>query len=190
MRPLPRPAAATLALAALLSAASAPSRAEEAGASLEYAVKAAFLLNFAKFVEWPADSPQARSEAVIIGILGRDPFGPLLHQTIDGRTAGGRPIRLKRYPTLADLEPCHILFIADADKERLPPIFERLNGQPVLTVGESKAFTRRGGVIGLLVEDNRARFEVNLRVARELGLTLSSRLLAVAKNLAPHAAGR
>jgi hypothetical protein len=188
VRQLPRPAAATLALAALLSA--APTPAQEGGASLEYAVKAAFLLNFAKFVEWPADSPQGRSGVVTIGILGRDPFGPVLHRTIQGRTVGGRPIELRRYPTLADLEPCHVLFIADADKERLPPIFERLKGQPVLTVGESKAFIRRGGVIGLVVDDNRARFEVNLRVAQGLGLTLSSRLLAMARNLGPHAAGR
>ena len=127
-------------------------------ASLEYAVKAAFLLNFAKFAEWPADSPQANSASVSICVLGRDPFGAVLDKTVEGRSVGGRPIVLRRYPALADLELCHVLFIAQPESEQLPLVFEHLGGRPVLTVGESEGFTRRGGVIALVVEDNRARF--------------------------------
>ena len=164
------------------------SRAEGA-ASLEYPVKAAFLLNFAKFTEWPPDSPQAVAESVSICVFGDDPFGLALDKTVEGRLVGGRPIVLRRYRSLADVEPCHVLFIAKPESERLPLVFARLGGQPVITVGESEGFTRRGGVIELSVENNRARFEINLRVAERLGLGLSSRLLAVARNFATSTGG-
>jgi YfiR/HmsC-like len=154
---------------------------DDAEGSLEYPVKAAFLVNFAKFAEWPADSLQARAQVVSICVLGRDPFGEILEKAVAGRSAGGRPILVQRQRNVDDVRACHVLFIAGSESERLAHIFERLAGQPVLTVGEREGFARRGGVIGLVVEDNRARFEVNLHAAQRAGLLLSSKLLAVAR---------
>jgi hypothetical protein len=152
--------------------------------SLEYPVKAAFLVNFAKFAEWPADSLQARAAAVSICVLGRDPFGDVLEKTAAGRSVAGRMIVILRHRDLDELGACHVLFIASSESARQGQILERLAGQPVLTVGEGDGFARRGGVIGLVVEDNLARFEVNLQAAQGKGLLLSSKLLGVARVVA------
>jgi YfiR/HmsC-like len=149
--------------------------------SLEYPVKAAFLVNFAKFAEWPTDSLQARASAVSICVLGRDPFGDALEKTVAGRSVGGRPIVIQRYRSLERIGECHVLFIATSESGRLAQILERLAAAPVLTVGECCGFARQGGVIGLVVEDNLARFEVNLHSAQRKGLVLSSKLLGVAR---------
>ena len=149
--------------------------------SLEYPVKAAFLLNFAKFSEWPADSLQARAPAVSICVLGRDPFGDILEKAVVGRSVGGRPIVIERPRNVDGARACHVLFIANSEVDRLTLILERLAAEPIVTVGESKGFAHRGGVIGLVVEDNLARFEVNLRSAQRSGLLLSSKLLGVAR---------
>lgn len=152
--------------------------------SLEYPVKAAFLVNFAKFAEWPPASPQAQAPLVSICVLGSDPFGAVLEKTAAGRSAGGRPIVIERLRTVDGAGSCHVLFIALSETKHLAPILERLSGKPVLTVGECEGFARRGGVIGLVVEDNRAKFEVNLHAAQGKGLVLSSKLLGVARVIA------
>jgi hypothetical protein len=154
---------------------------DAAEGSLEYPVKAAFLINFAKFAEWPADSLQARAAAVSICVFGRDPFGDVLEKTVAGRSAGGRPLVIERHRKVDELRACHVLFISGSESGHVTELLERLADKPVLTVGESDGFARRGGVIGLVVEDNRARFEVNLRAAQHAGLALSSKLLGVAR---------
>jgi hypothetical protein len=171
-----RDAALTAALALLVNAASL--HAEE---SLEYGVKAAFLLNFAKFAEWPEGSAQAAAPVVSICVLGRDPFGDNLEKVVAGRSVGGRPVELRRYRDADGIEACHVLFVPASESSRLGSVFERLHGAPVLTVGESAEFGRRGGLIRLFVEDNRARFEVQLGVAETNRLRLSSQLLGVAR---------
>jgi hypothetical protein len=166
-----------------------PLPAGDAERSLEYPVKAAFLVNFAKFAVWPADSVQARAPAVSICVLGRDPFGEILEKTVAGRSVGGRPIAIQRQEDVQELRACHVLFIATSEPARLAQTLETLSGQPVITVGESDGFARQGGIIGLVVEDNRARFEVNLQTARREGLVLSSKLLGVARMVAVPPAG-
>jgi hypothetical protein len=156
----------------------------DTGRSLEYPVKAAFLVNFAKFAEWPADSLQGRASAVSICVLGDDPFGEVLEKTAAGRLVGGRPIVIERYRSVAEVQACHVLFIATSEWERLTQILESVAVQPVLTVAERDGFARQGGVIGLVVEDNLARFEVNLQAAQGKGLRLSSKLLGVARLVA------
>lgn len=160
-----------------------PLAAEPRNRSLEYPVKAAFLVNFAKFAEWPADSRQAQAPAVSICVLGRDPFGNVLETAVAGRSVGGRPIVIQRVPAADELAACHVLFIATSESSRLARILDGLAGQPVLTVGECDGFARQGGVIGLIVEDNSARFEVNLQAAQQNRLLLSSKLLAVARTV-------
>jgi hypothetical protein len=144
-------------------------------------VKAAFLVNFAKFAEWPSESLQARASGVSICVLGRDPFGDVLEKIVANRSVGGRPIVIQRPRNVGGAQACHVLFIADSESTRLAQILENLADQPVLTVGERPGFARQGGVIGLVVEHNLARFEVNLEVAHHKGLLLSSKLLSVAR---------
>jgi hypothetical protein len=181
-------AVACMGLAALLGPAR-PLWGDDAERSLEYPVKAAFLVNFAKFAEWPADSLQAQARTVSICVLGRDPFGEILEKTVAGRSAGGRPIVIQRHSNLDAVGACHVLFIAGSESAHLAAVLEHVAGKPVLTVAEHDGFARRGGVIGLVVEDNRARFEVNLHAAQRTGLVLSSKLLGVARVVEDSPAG-
>lgn len=157
-----------------------PASAEErAEASLEYAVKAAFLYNFAHFVEWPSE-PAAPSPFVI-GLLGEDPFGAALDKAVEGKTVRGRSLVVRRFAKLEDLAPCPILFVGASEAPRLSLVLARLRGSPVLVVGDADGFAREGGTVGFFIEDNRVRFEINLNAAGAAGLKVSSRLLAVAR---------
>jgi len=148
----------------------------------EYELKAAFVYNFAKFVEWPEDAFVSPAESLRIGILGNDPFGDALPAVIAGRSAAGRGIELRRYRRPADVSGCQILFIRPPEGE-LPRVLRALDPRGVLTVGEGEAFAREGGVIGLVMEENRVTFEVNLEAAERAHLTLSSKLLQLARRV-------
>jgi hypothetical protein len=150
----------------------------------EYEIKAAFIYNFAKFVEWPQASEQASSDTIIIGILGRDPFGYLMEQVIGGKTAGGRTILIERYQSLDQAFHCHILFISDSELPRLKQIIQKLSGQHILTVGEMDSFARKGGIICLYMQDKRIRFKINMKAASAARLKLSSKLLKLAEIVA------
>lgn len=154
--------------------------------SLEYPVKAALLLNFAKFVEWPAGSAQVTSDSVELCVLGTDPFGPLLDGTVKGRNAGGRPITVRRTRRVEEMGGCHIAFVASAPDERMRATLAALGRQPVVTVGESSLFGEQGGVISFVVEDNAVRFDVNRAAARRAGVQLSSKLLGLARTIDGH----
>ena len=155
----------------------------ESHASLEYKVKGAFLLNFAKFTKWPAEEVAATNTPVTIGIVGEDPFGSILDQLVAGETIGTRPIVVKRLAPSEDLSQCQILFIpksADAAN-----VLKHVVSPGVLTVGESDDFLDMGGVIHLLIEDKKVRFEVNLDSAQRAHLTISSQLLKLARTIKP-----
>ena len=147
----------------------------------EYPLKAAFLYHFAEFVEWPIDSPLPPA-TITIGILGRDPFGDVLDKAILAKMAAGRTLVVRRFPVVAALEPCEILFISSSEMTRLPEILVLLKRSPVLTVGQADRFARRGGMIGFYFEDNRVRLEVNRRPRQRMGLRFSSKLLGVARS--------
>jgi len=146
----------------------------------EYEIKAAFLYNFAKFVEWPAKPLADTSATIIIGVLGEDPFGGAL-ETIKGKTIEGRQVATKRFKSVRDLEVSHILFISSSEKERLGEIMKVLKDRSVLTVSEMAGFVEAGGTINFIIEGNKVRFEINAVNAERAGLRLSSRLLSVAK---------
>jgi hypothetical protein len=146
----------------------------------EYQVKAAFLYNFAKFVEWPEQDRIARAP-IIFGILGEDPFGPELDAAVRNRSIEGRAIAIVRYRSLEELEPCHVLFVSESEDERLPNILEALADRSTLTVGDTHRFAARGGIIGFTMERQRIRFEVNLEAAKRAGIRISSRLLRLAR---------
>ena len=159
----------------------APGGGDDSSPVSEYRVKAAFLYNFAKFIEWPAEAFSGGGAPIHLCLVGEDPFGPLLEQTIQGKTAQGREMRIKRLKEGEDIRACHILFVSFAEDKRLAQIMERLDGASVLTVGETRNFTRLGGVITLVLEDNKVRFEVNLQSAERARLKVSSKLLTLAR---------
>jgi len=143
---------------------------------LEYQVKAAYLFNFTRFVDWP---PGAFSGAgpITICVAEMNPFGPVLASTLVGETAAGRPLASRVVRNAASA--CHVLFIP-----RGVPAAAHLRGiamQPVLTVGESPDFLRQGGMINFVLEEGRVRFEINREAASRSRLTISARLLQLAR---------
>jgi hypothetical protein len=149
----------------------------------EYQVKAAFLYNFAKFVEWPQEAFAQPDAPIVLGVLGEEPFGGALDQVIKGKAVNGHPLAIKRLKWGGKLRECHILFICASERKRLPAIFEQIKGAGILTVGETEAFTQQGGIINFTLVDNKVRFEINTDMAEQARLKISSRLLALAKGV-------
>jgi hypothetical protein len=153
---------------------------------LEYEVKAAFLFNFAKFIEWP---PAKESQDFVIGVLGEDPFGETLDRILRGKNLGDRKIVLRRGTTLEEIGDVRVLFISNSEKTRLPQILKRLQDSPTLTVGESDDFVGRGGMVGFRVKDDVVRFDVNLEPVGRAGLKMSSQLIRVARRVVSSTSG-
>lgn len=149
----------------------------------EYQVKAAYLYNFAKFVEWPAGSSDAGRQFQI-AVLGHDPFGPVLDETVEGKTVRGRAVVVRRVSSAAEARACDELFLAAAEARRLPEVLQALQGRSILIVGESRDFVLEGGMIGLVNENSKVRFEVNTSAAERARLRVSSQLLSLARRVA------
>jgi hypothetical protein len=152
--------------------------------SSEYLIKAGFIFNFAKFVEWPQTTFAQPDSPIVIGILGTDPFGAIIDQIVQDKKIGGRGFVVKRLKWGADpkdLKECKILFVGASERIHIDELVQIVRGLPILTVGETPGFAERGGVIRLVLEDNRVRFEVNVDAAHQAGLTISSRLLTLAR---------
>ncbi len=147
----------------------------------EYEEKAAFLLNFAKFVEWPTKAFQDANTPFVIGIVGDDPFGDNLLQIVKGQTAQRRRIEIRHFKVAEDYDGCHLLFLGRSLVAQTAHILKRLDGQPVLTVSEQENFVRQGGTIGFVVVGKSVRFDINAKAAAAANLKVSSKLLAVAR---------
>jgi hypothetical protein len=148
-----------------------------AEAASEYRVKAAYLYYFATFVEWPEEAFARRGDDLVIGVLGDDPFGPLIEETVRGKTAHNRRLVVRRFTRVKDALGSHILFVSASEQERLPLIFKALEGTTILTIGDVEGFAERGGQIGLRTEGTRVRFQINVAAADRAGLRISSQLL-------------
>jgi hypothetical protein len=148
----------------------------------EYQLKAAFLLNFAKFVEWPPAAFSDATSPIILGILGSNPFGDALERTIRDKTINNRPLVIKEFRSAAEATNCHLLFIGASEKARLPAVLKGLNEAKasVLTVGETDRFTESGGMINFVRQGNKIRFQINEVAAKGVGLKISSKLLSLA----------
>jgi len=146
----------------------------------EYQLKAVFLFNFVQFVDWPAAAAADSQLPLVIGILGDDPFGAFLDETVRGERLGARPIQVRRYRQVTDIGECNILFISRSERERVPEILSGLKNRPVLTVSDADAFANRGGMIQFINDKNRIRLRINLEAAQAAHLTISSKLLRVA----------
>ena len=146
----------------------------------EYQVKAVFLFNFAKYVDWPAAAFTNASAPITIGVLGEDRFDDNLRRTVAGKTVNGRAFVIRHIAVDESTEGCHILFISDSEKKRLGEILDKIKARPVLTVGETGQFLESGGMINFVKKEGRIRLEINLDAARQAGLQISSKLLNVA----------
>jgi hypothetical protein len=155
----------------------------------EYEVKAAYLYNFGKFVQWPSNAP-ADGNSFPICVLGRDPFGETLDSTTLGESINTKKIVIKRIASAQEAAGCRILFISSSEEGRLREILRALGSTSVLTVSELPHFTRDGGMVQFVMEANRVRFEVNLAVAESASLVLSSQLLKVATTVRRRAPSR
>lgn len=150
----------------------------------EYEVKAALLLRFATYVDWPGDTLPQPGKAFVIGILGDDPFGELIDETVARRASDDRPVEVRRLERVEQAEECQIVFISRAERHRQADLLAALNGHAILTVGESERFLRDGGGINLVVgRDSRVKLEVNLAATDRAGLKLSSRMLSLAQRV-------
>jgi hypothetical protein len=152
----------------------------------EYKVKAAYLLNFVKFVNWPQKASDDGNDDILIGILGDDPFGGSLDDMAKGKAIGRHSILIKRFENFDEansgaLRKCRILFISYSEKDDLPMILRALKGAPVLTVSEIERFPAKGGMILFDQEGQRITLAINKTVAEKSGLTFSSQLLQVAQ---------
>ncbi len=175
--------AAALACIATLAGAP-PARAQSPP---EYEIKAAFLYNFAKFVQWPAAAlpPQA---PLAVCVLGRDPFGPAL-AFIDHKISQGHELQVHRNVRLEEARSCYVLFVAESERGSVPAILRALSGASVLTVSDIDRFAEAGGVIGLYDVDNRVQLSINLDAAHDASLQINSQLLKLARIVRREARG-
>ena len=188
---VPPRALATLGITVLILLAGGPTpealRAQVKSAG-EYEVKAAFLYNFARYVEWPPERLPAPGEAFVVTVLGEDPFGDTLDAIVRDRTVHDRRLTVRRVARVEDVGDSQVLFISRSEAEDLPRILQRLETAPILTVGETAQFAERGGMIRFRREGERIGFDINLASSERAGLRISSQLLKLARIVGP--AGR
>ena len=170
--------AAVIALLALLAVARPTGADDGTPRSPEYLIKAAYLYNFAMFVDWPSEAFATPDSSIVIGIIGADPFGWALDRTVEDKRINGRRIVVQRLQWSQDPSHCHIVFVSDP--ARLSEVADRLAGAATLVVADTDTAARRSA-INFIVRDNKVGFEINLNQARSARLTISSKLLNLAR---------
>jgi hypothetical protein len=148
-----------------------------AQAANEYEVKAAFLFNFTRFVDWP---PSSRRVPFCIGVDGADLFNGVLEDVVKGRSVGGRAIAIKHFKPGDDATACEVVFISAADPKKAAAILVQFKGAPILTVGDAPGFCKIGGVIGFSVQGSKVKLDINPDTALRAHLQISSKLLSLA----------
>ena len=153
--------------------------------SREYQVKAVFLFNFAQFVEWPPAAFADANSPIVIGVLGENPFGTYLDETVRGEQVNNRPLAVQRYRRVDEITTCHVLFISRSETHHLEQILASLKGRSILTVSDDEDFVQRGGMIRLATVQNKIRLIINVDAAKAANLTISSKLLRAAELMTP-----
>jgi YfiR/HmsC-like len=196
VQPIKRRLRAAIAILPILLA-GAWLNAQNTSGSSEYLIKAGFIYNFANLVQWPSTSFAQPESPIVIVILGEDHFGGTLDHALEGKKVNARPFVIKRARSVSELQrtlgpqkECQILYVSSSEMPHLGEAIQVLKGAPVLTIGETPGFARNGGIINLILEDNKVRFEVNVQAAKEADLNISSRLLALARIVPPPGEGR
>ncbi len=146
-----------------------------------YQVKAVFLFNFAQFVEWPSSAFAETQAPLVIGVLGEDPFGPLLEETINGEKSNGHPLAIAHYQNVEEVKNCHILFVNLPHEKTQASVLSRLKGTNILTVGDKENFTSDGGMVRFTMENKKIHLKINLAAVKAENLAISSKLLRLAE---------
>lgn len=146
----------------------------------EYQVKAAFLYNFTKYVEWPDRCFAAADAPFVIGVIGRNPFGGELEKLVRGRSVAGRSIVAVQLTAIDPTTTLHLLFVATGEEKKIEPHMATLRRAGVLTVGESDRFTAIGGIVTFIRREDQVRFEIDAASAGTSGLKVSAQLLKLA----------
>ena len=148
----------------------------------EYQIKAVYLYNFAKFVYWPDSAFVDATAPIIIGVVGKNPFGDVLSQAVAGETLNNRPLQVTHFKTMP-INTCHILFVSRSENENLTNILETAHKHNVLTVGETDEFIKRGGMVRFVFENNRVRYDIAPTVAQQADIRISSKMLKLARRI-------
>ncbi|RYY29852.1 MAG: YfiR family protein [Chitinophagaceae bacterium] len=146
----------------------------------EYNIKAAFIYNFTRFIEWPDSAFAAPLSPFVIGVMGRDPFGARLEAVMNGETVKGRPIRIKRFTSESQAAGCHIIFVSASAPTDVKKFCEKLRGKPVLTVSDIPDFDKDGGMIKLSMSENKITLTIDTAATKASTLDISSKLLRLA----------
>lgn len=166
----------TAGVVAMLLAAGAPAQEVE-----EYQVKAAFLYNFAKFVEWPSHAFKTPQDPIVVCVLGHNPFGNALEDVMRGKTIEGRAFSFRQVDGAEEAGGCQILFISSSEAKHFQALYRNLNPAGILTVGEAQGFASAGGVINFKLDGGHVHFEINVGAAEQAKLQISSKLLNLAQ---------
>lgn len=166
--------------------------------SSEYQIKAAFLYNFIKFVDWPEEKLHDGNEPIIIGIIGKNPFGNAF-EPLKNKSAKGEIVIIKHFKGLEELEKSkekpeqheqldairesHLLFICRSEKKKFTEIINMVEGYSVLTIADDEGFLESGGIINFVMEENKVRFEISAAAAKRAKLKIRSQLLRLAKRI-------
>ena len=148
--------------------------------SVESRVKAAFILNFMQFIDWPASAFAKPDDPIIIGVLDPDPLEGALASAVDGKTVRGRKVIIRHFGG-GPIAGCHLLVTGGASADKLPELLKSINQANILTIGDTDDFTDAGGIIRFYVDDRKERFEINLTAAERAHLQISSKLLKLAR---------
>jgi len=177
-----------------------PKTRADSAASREYQIKAAFLHKFIKFVDWPKEKMYDVNKPIVVGILGKDPFGDAI-EIIMGEQVKDKKLVVRWFESFEDsknsngkdkpsvhkkikaIRKCHLLFFCYSEKKYREEIMKSLKGSHVLTVGDMNGFLESGGVINLIIEDKKVRFEINISAAKRAGLKIRSQLLKLARRV-------
>ena len=151
----------------------------------EYQIKAIFLFNFTQFIEWPASSFSTAQSPMVIGILGKDPFGNYLEEVLANEKANGHALIAHHYSTIDELESdCEILYI-NPETPKIETIITKLKGRNILTVSEAPNFIKQGGIVRFYTKDNKIQLQINPEAAKSANLAISSKLLRLAEIVIP-----
>lgn len=145
----------------------------------EYQIKAAFLYNFARFIEWP-EKVFTNNSSINLCILGEDPFNNNL-DTIHKKPVRDRILTVRRVNTVQEVRNCQIIFISASEKNNLMHILNELKGLSIFTIGDTEGFAQQGVIINFYIEQDRVRFEINVNAAKHSKLQISSKLLKLAR---------
>jgi hypothetical protein len=153
--------------------------------SREYQLKAAFLFNFCQFVDWPPETFSSADEPLVIGVLGTNPFGNYLEETVSGEKIGTHPVTIRYYKETEDVDDCHLLFIGGRDTIESSEGIAAVKGKSTLTISDQPGFLKQHGMIRFVNQQNKIRFEINVEATKAAGLAVSSKLLRLADIYTP-----